>query len=132
MSDYHVHHHVNIMSAPGSDPEVVPNVIFKAVGVTEKTETQEVDNPDGSKTFVYTESYISPENAKRLAAENPEHPIILLTYGHDSNGYEERIAMVFHGENGRLEVSTTTVTAGPIDDVLAVARNEEDLFIAGE
>lgn len=126
MSDYHVHHHVNLIVAPNAGSSVVQDVLFRSVGVSEATETEETANPDGSRTFIYTEAYMQPVVAKALAAAHPDYPIVLISHGHSAN-YEERIALIFHGEQGRLEVVTTT--SGDSDMILAAAAKEDDLLL---
>jgi vacuolar-type H+-ATPase subunit F/Vma7 len=118
---------VNLIVAPNADASVAQDVLFKSVGVSEVTETEETQNPDGSRTFIYTEAYMAPAVAKSLAEKHPDYPIVLISHGHADN-YEERIALIFHGKLGRLEVAT--MTSGDSDMILAAAENEDDLLLS--
>lgn len=124
VSDYHVHYHVNVLNIPGADNEaLIKDAVFPHVVTSAKSEAKQQLQPDGATTFIWTESTMNVEKARELALENPDIPIILLTYGHDE-GYEERSALVLHGENARYEITTTNI--GKSEDIIDMAMREED------
>ena len=129
MSDYHVHYHVNIINIPGaSNEDIIINEVFPHIVTSDKTETQQVQNPDGSTTFVYTEARMDVQKAKELSEKYTDLPIILLSHGHEGP-YDERSALVLHGGNGKFEV--TTVSVGTAEDAVREAMLDGD-FLAGQ